>query len=150
MSSTAFGKYFAIMKWIRCNVSLILDKMIDSEREVVCLIARISLSIEDELDNSGTDIRVEERWLTKIKEIFFVTWVDGSEAMRYWRKVFLIDHNLFSDFSSGPSYKWLSLRSHGCQSRNLKCARVQLKFFMTRMTIQSIVGNWAIVMSSLN
>lgn len=49
------------MKGIRCDVRLVLDKMIDSEREVVCLIARISLSIEDELDNSGTDIRVEER-----------------------------------------------------------------------------------------
>lgn len=126
MPSAAHGVDFAIVQRISGDVGLVLDEVIDSKREIVCLIARVTLSIEDELNDSGTDICVEERGLVEIEEIFLVSRVDGSEAMRYWRKVLLVDHNLVPELFPRSFEERLGLRSNGRQAGDLKILRMSV------------------------
>lgn len=67
MSSASFGCQLTVVKRVSGDVSLIVKQSIDPKREVMSKVSRVSLTVQDKLHNSGTNVRVEERRLMEIE-----------------------------------------------------------------------------------
>lgn len=67
MSPRTSGKQFSVVQRISGDVSLVVKQTIDAEREVVIVVARVALPVQDELNDSGTNVGVEERRLVEVK-----------------------------------------------------------------------------------
>lgn len=67
MSFASYSCQFAVVQRIGSDVSLIVKQSIDTEAKVVCVVASVSLAVQNKLNNSGTNSSVEEGRLMKIE-----------------------------------------------------------------------------------
>lgn len=67
MSNTPFGFDISIMQRICRNVCLINQQLVDTRAKFMCVIARVALTVQNKLYDSGTCNGVEKRGMTVIK-----------------------------------------------------------------------------------